>query len=67
MAEHPLVGAVADMFRTPQELALENVYLRQQLVVLQRRVKRPTVTTFDRMVLMAGARCCLRGEARWRS
>jgi hypothetical protein len=24
MADHPLVGAVGDMFRTPQELALQN-------------------------------------------
>ena len=55
MADHPLVGAVADVFRTPKELALENAYLRQQVVVLQRRVKRPTLTTLDRMVLMAGA------------
>jgi hypothetical protein len=46
---------VADIFRTPQELALENAYLRQQVVVLQRRVKRPTLTTLDRMVPMAGA------------
>jgi putative transposase len=55
MADHPLVGAVADMFRSPQELAMENAYLRQQVVVLQRSVKRPTLTTLDRMVLMAGA------------
>jgi hypothetical protein len=39
MADHPLVGAVADVFRTPQELALENAYLRQQLVVLRRKVR----------------------------
>jgi hypothetical protein len=42
MADYPLVGAVADMFRSPQELALENAYLRQQVVVLQRSVKQPT-------------------------
>ena len=39
---HSLVGgAVADATRSKSELMLENALLRQQLIVLDRQVKRP--------------------------
>lgn len=37
----PVVGALTDATRSRRELILENVLLRQQLLVLQRREKRP--------------------------
>jgi hypothetical protein len=39
------VGALADMTRTKPELIAENALLRQQLIVLQRSMKRPKLTT----------------------
>src|SRR5260370_5902546 len=48
----PVVGALSDMVRTKPELVVENALLRQQLVVLQRQVKRPRFNRWDRMVLL---------------
>src|SRR5689334_2868908 len=49
------VEAVADLARTKGELIAENALLRQQLVVLQRSVKRPKLTTGDRwLVVLVG-------------
>ena len=39
------VGATADLVRSKQELVIENAFLRQQLVILARSVKRPMMTT----------------------
>lgn len=53
---HGLVfNAVLDLAQPRSELALENALLRQQLIVLQRQVKRPKMTRRDRvlMVLLA--------------
>jgi transposase InsO family protein len=49
------VGAALDLTRSKPELVLENALLRQQLIVLQRQVKRPALTWRDRalLVLMA--------------
>jgi hypothetical protein len=49
------VGAALDLTRSKSELVLENALLRQQLIVLQRQVKRPALTWRDRalLVLMA--------------
>jgi putative transposase len=49
------IGAALDLTRSKSELVLENALLRQQLVVLQRQVKRPALTCRDRalLVLMA--------------
>ncbi len=45
---HGLVGgAVADATRSKSELMLENALLRQQLIVLDRQVKRPVLATLD--------------------
>ena len=52
-AAAPLVtGTVADLARTKPELLAENALLRQQLIILQRRVKRPRCTPVDRAVLV---------------
>src|SRR5258708_10131616 len=48
----PVVGAISDMVRTKPELVAENALLRQQLVVLQRQVKRPRFRRWDRLVLL---------------
>jgi hypothetical protein len=53
---HGLVGgAVADATRSKSELMLENALLRQQLIVLDRQVKRPQLSWRERgiMVLLA--------------
>ena len=52
-----LVGTLTDLARSKSELVAENALLRQQLVILRRRVKRPPCTKTDRMllVLLAGA------------
>ena len=53
---HGLVGgAVADATRNKSELMLENALLRQQLIVLERQVKRPQLSWRERgsMVLLA--------------
>jgi putative transposase len=44
------VNAVLDLTRSKSELVLENALLRQQLIVLQRQVKRPTLTWRDRVL-----------------
>ena len=52
----PVGGALGDLVRTKAELAAENALLRQQLVVLQRQVKRPAFTPADRRRLVLLAR-----------
>lgn len=48
----PVVGALSDLVRTKPELVAENALLRQQLIVLQRQVKRPRFSRWDRLVLL---------------
>ena len=53
---HQLVlSAIVDLAQPKSELVLENAFLRQQLIVLQRQKKRPALTGRDRvmMVLLA--------------
>jgi hypothetical protein len=55
-------GAVADATRSKSELMLENALLRQQVIVLDRQVKRPVLSWRERgiMVLLASQlRHCL--------
>ncbi len=54
-AHDMISGAVADAMRSKTELMLENALLRQQLIVLQRQVKRPQLRWRERgiMVLLA--------------
>jgi putative transposase len=47
-----LAGSVGDLARSKTELVAENAPLRQQLVVLTRRVKRPRCTPTDRSLLV---------------
>jgi putative transposase len=49
-------GAIGDLTRTKAALVAENAFLRQQLVVLSRRVKRPMPTPADRLRLVLLAR-----------
>ena len=50
------LGTLADLGRSKSELIAENALLRQQLIVLRREVKRPTVTRTDRILLVLLAR-----------
>lgn len=50
------VGALTDVTRTRSDLIAENALLRQQLIVLRRQVKRPKLTTSDRIRLVLLAR-----------
>ena len=43
-----LLGSLTSAFKTRRSLALENLALRQQLVILQRSVKRSRLTELDR-------------------
>ncbi|HDQ74130.1 MAG TPA: integrase, partial [Chloroflexi bacterium] len=46
---HSLIrNAALDITRPKSELVLENALLRQQLIVLQRQIKRPKLTHLDR-------------------
>jgi len=49
---HPTLGAVMDVTRSQSELIAENAFLRQQLVILRRQTKRPTLTPLDRGLLV---------------
>jgi len=58
-----VAGALADLARGKPALIAENALLRQQLIVLNRQVARPRLTTRDRVVLVL-----LAGRTRlWRS
>jgi transposase InsO family protein len=48
----PLVGAITDVTRSQRELLLENALLHQQLLVLNRQVKRPQLRGRDRAVIV---------------
>src|SRR5215467_1255880 len=51
-----LLGTLTDLFRSKSELVAENAFLRQQLIILRRQVKRPACTKMDRMLLVLLAR-----------
>src|SRR2546423_1023973 len=50
------LSTLTDLGRSKSELLAENALLRQQLIVLKRQVKRPTVTKTDRILLVLLAR-----------
>ena len=52
-----ILNAAMDLTRTKSELLLENMLLRQQLIVLRRQAKGPAMTWSDRtlFVLMASS------------
>src|SRR5215470_7934946 len=47
---------MTDLARNKSELITENAFLRQQLIMLRRQVKRPACTKTDRMLLVLLAR-----------
>ncbi len=47
-----IVGTLADLNRSKPELIAENMFLRQQLLILQRQVDRPKLTQRDRQILV---------------
>ena len=47
---------LADLGRSKSELVAENALLRQQLIILRREVKRPSISRTDRMLLVLLAR-----------
>jgi transposase InsO family protein len=47
-----VLDTVSDLMRPRSELVLENVLLRQQVIVLQRQVKRPKLSNLDRRLLV---------------
>jgi hypothetical protein len=49
--------SLTDMTRSKADLIAENAMLRQQLIVLNRQVKRPHLTNGDRLRLVLLARC----------
>jgi putative transposase len=49
-------GMLIDLARSKSELVAENAFLRQQLIILRRQVKRPACTKTDRMLLVLLAR-----------
>jgi len=48
----PALGIIGDLVRSKPQLVAENLLLRQQLLVLHRRVKRPRLTLIDRALLV---------------
>jgi putative transposase len=52
-----IAASLADMTRSQADLIAENAMLRQQLIVLNRQVKRPHLTNADRLCLVLLARC----------
>jgi len=55
-ASVPVAGTLADLVLSRPTLVAENALLRQQLVILQRNVKRPRCTPADRTLLVLLAR-----------
>ena len=47
-----IIGALSDLTRNHADLVVENALLRQQLIVLNRQVKRPQLTNLDRLRLV---------------
>ena len=47
-----IIGALSDLTRSRTDLVVENALLRQQLIVLNRQIKRPQLTNPDRFRLV---------------
>ncbi len=52
----PVLGTITDLARSKPQLLAENFLLRQQLIVLNRSVKRPRLTSTDRGLFVLLAR-----------
>ncbi len=53
---YALLATARSSLRPQRELALENLALRQQLAIVQRRTKRPKLTRTDRAFRLALSR-----------
>jgi putative transposase len=51
-----LLGTLTDLSRSKSQLVAENAFLRQQLIILSRQVKRPAFRKADRVLLVFLAR-----------
>ena len=49
-------GIAADVLRTRTQLIAENAMLRQQVINLRRRVKRPRIRQTERLLLLVASR-----------
>jgi hypothetical protein len=47
-----IIGLLSDLTRSRADLAVENALLRQQLIVLNRQIKRPQLTNPERFRLV---------------
>ena len=47
-----IIGVLSDLTRNHTDLVVENALLRQQLIVLNRQIKRPQLTNLDRFRLV---------------
>jgi hypothetical protein len=47
-----IIGILSDLTRSQTDLIVENALLRQQLIVLNRQIKRPRLTNPDRFRLV---------------
>jgi putative transposase len=56
LAQAQAIGVLSDLLRSKRELVAENALLRQQLITLRRRRKRPGFTRLDRLLLVLLAR-----------
>ena len=52
-----IIGILSDLTRDRTDLVVENALLRQQLIVLNRQIKRPALTNSDRFRLVFLTRC----------
>ena len=52
-----IAGTLADLTRSRTDLIVENALLRQQMIVLDRQVKRPQLTHLDRVQFILLAHC----------
>ena len=48
----PVLNAALDLTRCGSELVMENALLRQQLIVLERQIRRPQLTWRDRTLIV---------------
>jgi hypothetical protein len=59
-----VTNSMANLTRRRAELILENAFLRQQLIILDRQVKRPLARPRERVLLVALAAGCGPGSRR---
>jgi putative transposase len=52
-----IIGALSYLTRSRADLIAENALLRQQLIIINRQIKRPQLTNRDRVSLVLLARC----------